>query len=511
MPLSKSIRSSRRAEEIIEKLEEFAGIERSKLARIAICLSARVHGAMAPTDEGMDGYEINTYTLTDNYKDPLLEPLFSLIYQRNFAAMQDADLLTRYVRTHLNEGIYLLDALRQETPGDRYEFFSALERKYVPSLPSTDKQAGLRTVRRLSVCIGKDKQGTEVVWDYNDSNRFPNQHVAIMGMSGYGKTEFLKSLLTKLRTASQQETQAIVFDYKGDLSDDARFIEGMNAQIYNPSEQPLPFNPFILSDYGEKAVSKFAAEMTDTITSAHSLGIVQQRNLREGIIRAFERHRGTPIPHTDFQEVAAVIREQSDKPDTLTEMLDRLSSYDLFAGNDTSQTDYQLLHQRTCVIDLSNLSSYRELVVYIVLDRLYREMKWLGNAHTDGDLREVRCLIAIDEAHHYLKANNPVLSNLIREGRSFGFGVILSSQSITDYEKQETDYSEFINNAFLFRIGKASASQLQRLIRIDRAKADKLLTEALSLSRGECLWNATSDPAQKTEFTYLRTSKLDNE
>lgn len=508
MPLSKSIRTSRRAEEVIEELEEFAGIERSKLARIAICLSARVRGAIKPTDESMDGYEINTYTLTDNYKDPLLEPLFSLIYQRNFAAMQDADELTRYVRTHLNEGIYLLDALRQETPGDKYEFFSALERKYVPALPSMDKQTGFSIVRRLSVCIGKDRQGTEVVWGYNDSNRFPNQHIAIMGMSGYGKTEFLKSLLTKLRLASQQETQALVFDYKGDLSDDVRFIEGMNAQVYNPSEQPLPFNPFVLSDYGEKAVSKFAAEMTDTITSAHSLGIVQQRNLREGIIQAFGRRRGTPIPHTDFQEVAAVIREQSDKPDTLTEMLDRLSSYDLFAGNDTSQTGYQPLHQRTCVIDLSNLSSYRELVVYIVLDRLYREMKSLGNARTDGDMRQVRCLIAIDEAHHYLKANNPVLSNLIREGRSFGFGVILSSQSITDYEKQETDYSEFINNAFLFRIGKASAAQLQRLIRIERAKADRLLTEAFNLPSGECLWNATHDPTHKTEFTHLHASQF---
>jgi DNA helicase HerA-like ATPase len=91
---------------------------------------------------------------------------------------------------------------------------------------------------------------------------------------------------------------------------------------------------------------------------------------------------------------------------------------------------------------------------------------------------------------------------LIREGRSFGFGVFLSSQSVSDYDKQETDYSEFMNNVFMFRVGKATSSQLQRLIRIEKIEAERLLTEAYNLPTGECIWNTTAT-ADKP-FTRLR-------
>lgn len=506
MPLAKSIRTSRRAEEIIESLAEFTGMKQPSLALMAICLSIQANRDIPPINEPSDGYEINTYSLTSNSQDPLLEPLFSLTYQKNFVQDTDSELLTRYVRTHLNQGLYLLQELRQEVGGDKFDFFMALERKYTsPVNASANGSPSNRST--LSVRIGS-AQGKDVLWDYNDTERYPNQHVAIMGVPGSGKTQFLMSLLTGLREASQYQVQAVVFDYKGDLAGNSQFVERMKAIVYDPSNKPLPFNPFILPDYEEKALRRFAAEMTNTIEAANSIGIVQQARLREGIIAAYERRRDTDTPQTDFEEVSALIRERTDKHDTLTELLERLADYELFEGNNAMQDISQPLHHRTCIIDLSRLNFYKELVAYIVLDRLYREMKSMGDSGVEDNRREMRLLIAIDEAHHYLKANNPVLDLLIREGRSYGLGVFLSSQSVMDYEKQKTDYSEFINNVFMFQIGRASSSQLQRLIRTERAEAERLLTEALALPPGECLWNASTEMNKKSSFTRLQAGQF---
>jgi hypothetical protein len=44
-----------------------------------------------------------------------------------------------------------------------------------------------------------------------------------------------------------------------------------------------------------------------------------------------------------------------------------------------------------------------------------------------------------------------------------------------------------MNSLFMFRVGKATSSQLQRLIRIEKIEAERLLTEAYNLPTGECI------------------------
>ena len=84
---------------------------------------------------------------------------------------------------------------------------------------------------------------------------------------------------------------------------------------------------------------------------------------------------------------------------------------------------------QTVIVDLSGLEMLRELVPYMVIEQLYREMSSLPDSAIAGQHREIRTVLVIHEAHHYLGQQNIFLQRVICEGRSKGVAVFLASQS----------------------------------------------------------------------------------
>jgi len=148
----------------------------------------------------------------------------------------------------------------------------------------------------------------------------------------------------------------------------------------------------------------------------------------------------------------------------------------------------------------------QEIIAFLILERLYREMASLPDSPINEETgnRQIRTCIVIDEAHHYLGRNNEFLDKLIREGRSKGFVVILSSQSPKDY-RQKFDYGQFIENKFIFKC-QVNKGELQNLIKSDDATAARMVQEVMNLPKGDCLFNHST--SSKQSFTRLRASQF---
>ena len=236
------------------------------------------------------------------------------------------------------------------------------------------------------------------------------------------------------------------------------------------------------------------------------LGIVQKRRLNDAILSGFETMRGTNSPFPDF----AILRQEIDaqyfflnnwKPDTLTEIVRQLTDFKIFANNDDAEM-WNSLTDRTVVIDLHGLTVLREMTAFLVLNSLYRELMAMPDSNVTDGIREMRTIIVIDEAHHFLKdkRRNAILERLIREIRSKGASVFLMSQSPDDYDQGDFDFTELLEFIYLLQSNAGATKFLQNAFGVSAAEAKTLSAEVSNLPPAEAI--GKSDEVKK------KTSRL---
>ncbi len=99
-------------------------------------------------------------------------------------------------------------------------------------------------------------------------------------------------------------------------------------------------------------------------------------------------------------------------------------------------------------------------------------MAMLDSTVADG-VREMRTIIVIDEAHHFLKdkKRNQILERLIREIRSKGASVLLMSQSPDDYDSGDFNFTELLEFIFLLQSNTGATKFLQKAFGVSSAEA----------------------------------------
>ena len=108
-----------------------------------------------------------------------------------------------------------------------------------------------------------------------------------------------------------------------------------------------------------------------------------------------------------------------------------LSLYDMIRG--------------TVVIDLSGYDpDIQSLIVAITLNLFYSQMVAVGSSRMKDHYRQVTRLILVDEADNFMSEDFPSLKKIMKEGREFGVGVILATQSMKHFETDDNSYEDYI-------------------------------------------------------------------
>jgi hypothetical protein len=82
----------------------------------------------------------------------------------------------------------------------------------------------------------------------------------------------------------------------------------------------------------------------------------------------------------------------------------------------------------------------------------------------------------------------PVLEDLLRKGREFGVGVILSTQYLSDYTSSKLDYKEPLSTWFIHKVPNISVRELKS-IGVTEAN-DLLVTQIQTLGKHYCLYKS---------------------
>ena len=480
--------TSNEADEVLSALRFETKLEKATLARMAFALSLAKQGSDVAQSTSFTGGEMKRPTFVGE-DEVFMRALICHVYQKRD--------IRSIVKNHIDSGADLLGRLYQECGRNADSLLMRLVDEV--EFGGRRETAG----HGLDIFIGRTllQQG-ELIMEINNTAKHANSHLAIMGKPGTGKTQFILKILTDIRHQSNYQTNFIYFDYKGDVVDNERFLEAAKVHPFRLLQGggSLPINPFVLPAYDEQTINVSAREKAESFASINSmLGVVQKGALTEAIRAAYAQRAESAAPYPDFHDVyrmvAAMYEEDNKRDDSLIEVLRDLSNFDLFWRHGSDVAPIDRLSNRTLLIDVHAMPVLKELVAYLMIERLYKEMALLPDSPVRDGRRTIRSILVIDEAHNYLSQRNIFLQRIIREGRSKGIVVFFASQSPNDYQQKFFNFQELLEFAFIFQCEGVSAASVQDTLGCSNKTAKDLQTEIARLEP----WQVVARSPEKTE------------
>ena len=301
----------------------------------------------------------------------------------------------------------------------------------------------------LKIPLGENVETKkEEYWDPFSAypEKLTNQHVLVVGKSGSGKTQSVATFIDDLWKA---EVPSLIFDFQGEYADDRltnadgkTFLECTAAEVLDAS-QGVDFNPLEVPtdpNTGDKQnFIKTVYQIASSLGSIFELGEIQVAILQSAISQSYtnkgfstsDKSTWDQEPPTmlDVWEILRLM-ESKKKTESLKNLIFRINPLfetGVFLPPSDDKSSDRIFNQTT-ILNLSNLATKQLMlaVANFMLQKIYMDM--LAKGPTKG----FRLFVVIDEAHKL--SFNETINELIREGRKYGIGLLLASQSVGDFD-----------------------------------------------------------------------------
>lgn len=309
-----------------------------------------------------------------------------------------------------------------------------------------------------------------------------NPHWAIFGKSGWGKSVTIKTLL--VRAAKEKKLNAIILDFANEYTG---FVLRSRGHVLSLGEKDF----LNILDLGGMNPGQRAEQIITSLTIAFDLENAprQKRMLRTALRRAY-RDAGIVDENPEtwkkrtptMKEVYDIVRAEEDmadeygkvaKRESLTSLSEKIEAYitppnDVLARQSTIKLD-EITRSGLVNVNLSKLPDERArtAVALSILDFLVEKMRKEGWT----DRKEIRTLIVCDEAWKVAKDDSSPAVTIIREGRKYGFALIVATQNLDDVNES------VINNA-----GTVVLLRIENSAHIEKVSKGLGLPERLKLS-----------------------------
>ena len=410
-------------------------------------------------------------------------------------AAEQTELEKNELASQLNNTLKTANSSEDVTPESQV---STAQSEIIPAVNSESN--ALTKTDDLKVLIGHSvRDKSPILWEPTNTAKFMNTNSGIIGTMGTGKTQCTKSVVTQLYRNQHNNVDSkpigiLIFDYKSDYVDE-KFLNATNGKKFNLHK--LPYNP--LSLFGDTPMLPVhtARGFSETMGKAFNLGTKQQLKLRKLIGEAYDLagikkadsstwHKPAPT----IADVWALFEESEPTEDSLYAALESLYELEIFEDDITKCTSLYELVDGITVVELAGYpSEIQNLVVALTLDLFYSQMQKQGKPSVQGDFRQVTKLLLVDEADNFMSQNFPSLRKVLKEGREYGVGVILSTQDITHFKTSENDYTAYILSWIVHRVGQIKNPDIKAIFnKDDKSEQENLMKSIRELEKHHSLY-----------------------
>jgi len=365
-----------------------------------------------------------------------------------------------------------------------------------------------------SIYVGRTKiLHVPFYWTYE---HVTNPHIAIVGISGSGKSYFIKTFL--LRASFVWNSNALILDWAGEYKDWVNQSGGKVIALGKGSYLNL-------LDLGGMKPYDRVKQVVRTLEILTDIGqYPEQRRLTEQAIeKAYIKGKfrmdsydakdelGKTLSPPTLKDVVKILEEMSqlgtyEFPAELENSIYRLKNFtksgeDYFAQQSTVRLD-ELMTSGLVSFDLSGLpdETFRALGALTILQFVKEKMRATGWAKQKG----LRLIVVVDEAWKIAKEESSDVVMIVREGRKYNFGIIVASQNPTDIAE-----SIFSNVGTTF-ILKVKFERFLDYLQGTLAFSNYMRDEISKLGVGQCAVNMAFHAATQYPSTFL-VDKIEGE
>ena len=288
-----------------------------------------------------------------------------------------------------------------------------------------------------SIFIGITRRfGVPFTWTFNT---LTNPHISVVGITGSGKSFFVKTFL--IRASYVWGTNAIIIDWAGEYKG---WVKQSGGTIVSFGKGDY-LNLMDLA--GTKPIDRVKQIMNSLDILTDISNFPEQKRLTAEALEQSYLNAGfilssVPVGNAEpptLKDVARLLEEKMQEgtyqyPAELENAIYRLRQFsregeDYFAEKSTIDLD-KLITSGLVAIDLSGLpdEKFRALAALFILQTLKEKMRLEGWSASKG----LKAIVVLDEAWKVASDERSDAITIIREGRKYQFGLIVASQNPTD-------------------------------------------------------------------------------
>lgn len=318
------------------------------------------------------------------------------------------------------------------------------------------------------VYIGKTRfLKSPVFWD---PSKLVNPHLAIIGITGSGKSYMVKTFLT--RASIIWNTNAIIIDWVGEYNS---WVKSAGGKVINLAKEKL--NILDLAGLPKSSRTKQIMSALEILLELKNYPD-EKDQIEETIESIYEKNS-----KANLSDVVSLLEKNNYK--RAARLLKRFSvdGSDFFSGKTTLDIR-QLTSSGLVCMDLHELPSeeIRSLAGLTILQYIKEFMRAEGMAEEN---KKVKLFVVLDEAWKIAQDEKSDVITIVREGRKYNFSLIVATQNPTDmhktifsnsgtvfvlrlvlkefrdYVKNSIGYSEFLDNEISrFGVGDAAVNMI---------------------------------------------------
>ncbi len=506
-----NIKTSAANKEVIRQLTAKlpSGTSENVIARIALGFSL-LRGRKFQT------WEFNTYdSQGKEYKDHILFPaeyreFYIALICQYYGIYKTDENIPKYVKLHIEDGLEQMGNMFKDN--NNYTFIDFLVdnlEKGIANLNdletefSAAKNFNQNITKTLfedsiKISVGKSFSGEDIVFNFNDTQKHNNSHIAVAGASGTGKTQFALYLLKEIVEKTNHQVNFIYLDFKGIKDDDVEkmqpFFQRTKTRFVDPMKSPFPVNPISFIDsINTNNRTAGIDKLTDIIAKYNgSIGTKQKGRLREAVTEAFKDKKTGEYP--SFEEINEKLQdiylEYGFDQDSLTEIIAALCRYNVFKEEKNSKNFLNENLYFSLSGDLSDDLRFTSL--FLIITYIYNVFMNMENAPVNDGIQAMRYVLLIDEAHVVFKQKkyHDILEKILREIRSKGVSVILLSQGIDEFNQKNFDFSTNCETAFLLNINdKSNTKSISKFLGLSDTEVKKACRSLETIDKGQAISN----------------------